>query len=139
MLSRLILKTGRISKVNIETYMNSGYLPIFICRFMNPLVEKYKDSSIHFKELSPSYKLFCDSKYNNLEFSDYVDRYLEEQSSLDIPKLLGRIENLVELSGLSGAILLCYCKDRTRCHRSILAEMINSSGLLEVEIEELYV
>lgn len=135
----LDIKTGRISKTNLECYIRSGYLPVFVCRFMNPLVEKYENTRIHFKELSPSYELFCDSKYNNLPFESYIDRYIEEQKNLDVLRLLGRIKSLVDESNSKGAVLLCYCKDRNHCHRSILAEMINSTKLLSSPIVELYV
>jgi len=31
----LDIKTGRISKTNLDCYIRSGYLPVFICRFVN--------------------------------------------------------------------------------------------------------
>ena len=120
----------------------SGYLPIFICRFMNPLVKAYEGTPLHFIELSPSTNLLMSSKNGLIDWEEYPRRYNEEMSSVDLISSLSRIYNLVKLNpevNAKGAVLLCYCKDYTKCHRSLLANMINSMDILKEKVTELYV
>jgi uncharacterized protein YeaO (DUF488 family) len=138
----LVLKTGRISNRNISEYAMSGYLPIFICRFMNPLVKAYEGTSLHFIGLSPSTNLLMSSKNGLIDWEEYSRRYNEEMSSVDLISSLSRIYDLVKLNpevNAKGAVLLCYCKDYTKCHRSLLANMINSMDILKEKVTELYV
>lgn len=138
----LIIKTGRITAKNITTYASEGYVPIFVCRFMNPLVKIYEGTELHFPELSPSPNLLMSSKNGVINWDEYKDRYYEGMKSVSLIQSLSRIYNLVKLNpevNAKGAVLLCYCRDYTRCHRSLLANMINSLDILTTKVTELYV
>lgn len=139
----LNLKTGRITARGLDNYAKSGYLPIFICRYMNPLVEKYYNTKLHFPDLSPSSKLLKDYKFDgNIDYSEFKSRYIEEVTSDNkLLKSLSRMYDLANDPGLNclGLVMLCYCRDYTKCHRSILANLINSQEILTNKIVELYV
>lgn len=138
----LIIKTGRITNRNMATYASHGYIPIFICRYMNPMVKIYEGSVLHFPELSPSPKLLWDIKEGRITWDEYKVRYADEMSKIDLASSMSRIYDLVKMNPevqAKGAILLCYCRDYLNCHRSLMASMINSSNLLKEEVTELYV
>jgi uncharacterized protein YeaO (DUF488 family) len=138
----LILKTGRITARNLTSYAANGYIPIFICRFMNPLVKVYEGTMLHFPNLAPSPGLLWGFKNGNITWDEYKSRYTEEMSKVDLASELGKIYEIVKLNPAvkaQGAVLLCYCQDNNQCHRSLLANMINSSEILNDKIVELYV
>lgn len=138
----LVIKTGRITNRNLQTYALNGYLPIFICRFMNPMVKMYEGTKLHFPELSPSPRLLWDIKSDRITWDEYMVRYIEEMKNVDLLSVMNRIYGLVKLNPevkAKGAILLCYCNDHNKCHRSLLAEMLNSANILAEPVKELYV
>lgn len=138
----LIIKTGRITARNISSYALEGLIPIFICRFMNPLVKAYEGTELHLPNLSPSPKLLMDSKNGLISWDEYRTRYIEEMKSVNILDELSKIYSLVKLNpevNAKGAVLLCYCRDYTKCHRSLLANIINSLDVLTENVTELYV
>lgn len=138
----LIIKTGRITNKNLSTYASNGYIPIFACRFMNPMVKMYEGTPLHFPELSPSPKLLWDMKEGRITWDEYKSRYMDEMSKINLADSMNRIYNLVKKNpevNAKGAVILCYCRDYTQCHRSLIASLLNSSGLLMEEVKELYV
>lgn len=138
----LILKTGRITNQNLSTYASNGYIPIFICRFMNPMVKMYEGTQLHFPEFSPSPKLLWDIKNGRITWDEYKIRYTDEMRNINLVDSMSRIYNLVKRNpevNARGAVLLCYCRDYLNCHRSLLASMINESNLLMESVNELYV
>lgn len=138
----LIIKTGRITNQNLNAYANHGYIPIFICRFMNPMVKMYEGTELHFPELSPSPKLLWDIKEGRITWDEYKVRYADEMSKVDLVSSMNRMYNLVKRNpevNAQGAVLLCYCRDNERCHRSLIASMLNEAGFLAEKVTELYV
>lgn len=137
----LDIKTGRIGRHSLDAYCKLGYVPIFICRFMNPLVKCYEGSDIHLPEAAPSSSLLFRSKRGEIDWETYRIEYVKELNDrkFSIFNFLGKIYNIVNLSNAKGAILLCYCLDNNKCHRSILANIINESELLTDKVIELYV
>lgn len=133
----LYVRTSYISIPHLREFPRSGIIPIFICRYMNQMCKMYENTSIHFPELAPSRDLFFDIKNGRISRDEYICRYFEEQKNLDIPKLLFRFYSLIDASNAKGVCMMCYEKDRTKCHRSLLAEIINNSGILEDKIKEL--
>ena len=77
-----------------------------------------------------------------ISWDEYKTRYMEEMKSVDILDELSKIYSLVKLNpevSAKGAVLLCYCRDYTKCHRSLLANIINSLDVLTENVTELYV
>lgn len=129
--------TGRISVNNIKLLSEKGYLPIFICRYMNPMVSMYKNTKVHCLSLSPSSSLLFDSKEGRITFDEYKKRYLEEISHENVSNILSTYIDLAECLDAKGVVLMCYCRDRDRCHRGILSEYLFDSGILNYKPKEL--
>lgn len=135
----MVLNTARITNRNIEIIAKNKFLPIFICRYMNPMVEKYKGSPIHIIDLAPSSDLLFSIKNNKIGFEEYSTRYIEEISRLDMNEILGRIYNLIVSSNATGAVLMCYCKDVSKCHRGLLAKYLYENKYLDYKPKELII
>ena len=133
----LYIRTSYISIPHLTEFPKAGILPIFICRYMNNMCKQYENTIVHFPELAPSRELFYEIKNHLISKDEYNCRYIEEQKNLYIPKLLFRFYSLIDASNARGVCLMCYEKDRSQCHRSLLADLINSKGILTENIREL--
>lgn len=79
--------------------------------------------------LSPSKQLLYKVKYLEKEdlkmnFERYRALYLKE--ILNNPDALIRIEELIEIAKEKVVFLICYEKDSSKCHRSILKDVIEN-------------
>lgn len=139
MKSKLEIKTSFVSPITLKIFSEQGYLPIFIIRNIKPseLIGKYSDTSIHFKNLAPSNELFRAKRDSIIDFEEFSKRYIIEVSEINLQKMIERLEYLAELSGAKGVVLLGYGSDNRICHRSILASLLNESGLLENRVTEI--
>lgn len=139
MKSQLEIKTSFVSPITLKLFPEQGYLPIFIIRNIRPseLIGKYSDTSIHFKNLAPSNELFREKRDSIIDFEEFAKRYIIELSDLNLQKIIERFEYLAKLAGAKGVVLLGYGSDNKICHRSILASLLNESGLLESRVTEI--
>lgn len=139
MKSKLEIKTSFVSPITLKIFSEQGYLPIFIIRNIKPseLIGKYSDTSIHFKNLAPSNELFRAKRDSIIDFEEFSKRYIIEVSEVNLQKIIERLEYLAGLSGAKGVVLLGYGSDNKICHRSILASLLNESGLLENRVTEI--
>ena len=139
MKSQLEIKTSFVSPITLKLFPEQGYLPIFIIRNIRPseLIGKYSDTSIHFKNLAPSNELFREKRDSIIDFEEFAKRYIIELSDLNLQKIIERFEYLAKLAGARGVVLLGYGSDNKICHRSILASLLNESGLLESRVTEI--
>ena len=64
---------------------------------------------------------------------------IEITGRVDLKKIINKLESLAELSGARSIVLLGYGSDYNSCHRSVLAKLLNESGLLEKPVKELVV
>lgn len=137
--SSLEIKTSFVSPVGMELFIKAGYLPIFILRSISnsEIIGKYSNTSLHFKEFSPSSELFHQKRDGKIDFSEFKEKYIEEVSKNDLNKFIERLEKLKEISGAKGIVLLGYGSDYKTCHRSILSDLLNNSGLLENKVVEI--
>lgn len=79
------------------------------------------------KELSPSSGLLLDYKKNN-SWDDYVERFTHEMHyRKDMANMLYRLQGYLEKG--NDVYLLCYEKDCTRCHRSLIGEYFQDRGI----------
>lgn len=99
------------------------------------LVTRYKpkgitlsDTLLWAKELAPSYELLKDWKDGKLSWEDYANRYLDEKFEDD--KFMTSIVSLIALDqDEHDTYLLCYEKDDTNCHRSLLRLILEENGV----------
>lgn len=89
----------------------------------------------HVPELSPSWDLFKsymqlrDTKQWNADTfrNSYVPIFLKEMMGIEARK---KLSELVELDKQGKRIcLICFCRDETLCHRSIIAGILQYAGI----------
>lgn len=135
----MTIYTGRITVNNINILSSRGFLPVFICRYMNPMVSIYKGTKVHCLSLSPSSSLLFDSKEGRITFEEYKKRYLEEISHTNVSSTIYTYIELAESLGAEGIVLMCYCKDKDKCHRSILANYLYESKIINYIPKEIVI
>ncbi len=72
-------------------------------------------------KVAPSRELLREFKHEGLAWEDYVPRYLEEMRS---EPAISDIKRLAELARSGTITLMCICEDETRCHRSVLRDLV---------------
>ena len=72
-------------------------------------------------KVAPSRVLVRAFKREGLPWEEYIPRYLEEMTS---PEAVTEIERLAKLAASEPITLMCICEDETRCHRSLLKDLI---------------
>lgn len=142
MKSELKINTSFVSPATLERFRSNNILPIFIVRNIenSELIGQYSGSPVHLKELSPSNELFRKKRDKALSIDEFKKLYaIEITERVDLKRIIDKLESLVELSGARSVVLLGYGSDYESCHRSVLAKILNGSGLLEKPVKELVV
>ena len=142
MKSELKINTSFVSPATLERFRSNNILPIFIVRNIenSELIGQYSGSPVHLKELSPSNELFRKKRDKALSIDEFKKLYaIEITERVDLKRIIDKLESLVELSGARSVVLLGYGSDYDSCHRSVLAKILNGSGLLEKPVKELEV
>lgn len=142
MKSGLKINTSFVSPATLEKFRSNNILPIFIVRNIDnsKLIGQYSGSPVHLKELSPSNELFRKKRDNAVSIDEFKKLYaIEVTERVDLKKVIDKLESLAELSGAKSIVLLGYGSDYNSCHRSVLAKLLNESGLLEKLVKELVV
>lgn len=142
MKSELKINTSFVSPATLEKFRSNNILPIFIVRNIenSELIGQYSGSPVHLKELSPSNELFRKKRDKALSIDEFKKLYaIEITERVDLKRIIDKLESLVELSGARSVVLLGYGSDYDSCHRSVLAKILNGSGLLEKPVKELVV
>lgn len=62
-------------------------------------------------------------KSGKIDFEEFAEKYRDY-----VKKREDLIEKLVEIASKKDSVILCYEKDWRRCHRSILAEILEEKG-----------
>jgi uncharacterized protein (DUF488 family) len=91
-----------------------------LCRILTEAKMKY----IHIPELGVDYNLRQELKSNH-DYATYFKRYSEY-----LEKNPDLVSFLADLSRNNRICLMCYEKDFRRCHRSVLAEKLEETGLM---------
>lgn len=142
MKSELKINTSFVSPATLERFRSNNILPIFIVRNIenSELIGQYSGSPVHLKELSPSNELFRKKRDKALSIDEFKKLYaIEITERVDLKRVIDKLESLVELSGARSVVILGYGSDYDSCHRSVLAKILNGSGLLEKPVKELVV
>lgn len=142
MKSELKINTSFVSPATLERFRSNNILPIFIVRNIenSELIGQYSGSPVHLKELSPSNELFRKKRNKVVSIEEFKKLYaIEITERVDLKRIIDKLESLVELSGARSIVLLGYGSDYDSCHRSVLAKILNGSGLLEKPVKELVV
>lgn len=70
---------------------------------------------------APSRELLREFKHEGLTWEQYVPRYLEEMRA---EAAIDDIRRLAAIAKSGSMTLMCICEDETRCHRSLLRDLI---------------
>lgn len=125
------IRTGYYSKV--ADYVDSGYTLLSISR-TTPNIQTA--NILQLTMLAPSEDLFKRVKSGEISWVDYEHEYRDQISKLDLERCIKLISAVTYAQGSNGVVLLCYEKDSMKCHRSILADVLNKLGILEEAVEE---
>ena len=140
MKSNLTIYTSYVTPENLEYRVKElNMLPIFVLRSIrnSELIGKYSNSAVHLRNLSPSSPLFQAYRDGLLGWTEYKKRFIIELSGIRLYEVISRLESLCNISNASGVILFAYGDDPETSHRSIVAEFINSSEVLDKQITEM--
>ena len=79
--------------------------------------------------LSPDAELVKEAKAvaSDAEWAAFAKKFRTEMNSSDTSKVL---DLLAALSKTANFSVGCYCEDESRCHRSILRQLLNERGAL---------
>ena len=84
------------------------------------------------KQLAPKEDLLHAYKHGKISFEEYELEYRSQLYSLGVE---GIIEEALHSIGNHNLVLVCTCKDREKCHRSILADFLEEeTGLPVLEL-----
>jgi uncharacterized protein YeaO (DUF488 family) len=135
----LKIYTGFVSPVTVPELIKNNYLPIFIIRSIknSQVIGKYEGTTIHFKELAPSYELFHELRDGKIGREEFEKRYIIEISKINLFETVKKLDYLAKLSNAKGVVLMGYGSDRNKCHRSILGSMLFNTGALKNPVKEL--
>jgi uncharacterized protein YeaO (DUF488 family) len=79
-------------------------------------------------ELAPSQPLLTwalSEPWTDLRWEIYAERYLAEMREPPAPRLIAL---LAALSAQTNFSIGCYCEDASRCHRSLLGQLLAAAG-----------
>ena len=122
-----MIRTSYIS--NIKNIENDFDKIIFITRYL-PESIKLDNKKKKKKNLSPNQRVLKMYKDKLITFEDLADTYLKELKLYSIET----IKEIIKISRKGKKICLCcFEKNREKCHRKILAEVIQYIGKEEVK------
>lgn len=122
--------TSFVSPATMEELPKNSILPIFVIRTISnsSLIGKYSGTSVHIKELAPSYDLFKSYKYDGLiSREEFEKKYLIELSQINIPRIMDRITGMACSCGAIGVAFLGYGKYEED-YRDILGTFLTGYG-----------
>lgn len=131
------IMTARLSYKQFRKLSEDGYIPIIAIRSISnsPLVREFSNSPIHFRELSPSRELLVKKRLGLIDFEQFRRLFLLEMANKNLLDIIKRISSLVEIHNAKGAVIFGYDEAPT-CHRTILSEIFNETGLMESPLKE---
>lgn len=88
-------------------------------------IDKYPNTHI-VKSLSPSNELLLKYKRNN-DWDWYVEEFEKEMRALSMRRMFMHMTPFLKQRG--DIYLICYEKDYTRCHRSLLGQYFADQGI----------
>jgi uncharacterized protein YeaO (DUF488 family) len=118
-----VLYTTYFSKMNkIPDHCIKFIITRFPPKWLN--ISKYPGTFI-VKALSPSQTLLLEYKQNN-DWDWYMEEFKKEMQGMNMMATLKQLEEALRVG--KDICLICYEKDYTRCHRSILGQYFQNKG-----------
>jgi uncharacterized protein YeaO (DUF488 family) len=76
------------------------------------------------RDLAPSRELLADFRGGAIDWAEYAERFNDEMASQ--PASIKALREARRLADAGPLTLLCWCHDETRCHRSLLRDLITA-------------
>jgi len=139
--SDLKIYTSFVSPTTLREFTKNDLLPIFIIRNIesSELIGKYSGTAIHLRELAPSTELFRKKRDSIITIEEFKKLYSVEISKINLKDIVKKLELLATCSQAKGIVLLGYGSSCSKCHRSILGDILNSSDLLNNKVQEILI
>lgn len=139
MSSNLLIYTSFVSPLTMKMFKQNEILPTFVLRNIrnSELIGGFSDSVIHLRDLSPSNELYQAKRDHKITIKEFKEKYREEIKHITLESIIKRLENLRNICNANAVVLLGYGSNSEICHRSVLRELLNSSGLLINKIKEI--
>ena len=87
--------------------------------------EDVDEYDVRLPELAPSSELLKKFKDSAISWDRFVQRYRSEMNKPERKYLIPLFAALSKVTDLSVG---CYCEDESRCHRSVLRELLADAG-----------
>lgn len=87
--------------------------------------EEIDEYDVRLPELAPSGELLKKFNDDAISWERFVGRYRSEMNKPERKYLIPLFAALSKVTNLS---IGCYCQDETRCHRSVLRELLADAG-----------
>jgi len=117
---------GKLKHISIHT--KSVYSPAEPTDGRRVLTTQYWPRGIskraiheYVRRLGPSRDLLHDFKKGEISWDTYKERYLQEMQEEDARREIQRLANLAQRETVT---ILCMCKDESKCHRTLLRDLI---------------
>jgi len=118
--------SAKLRHVNVRT--KSVYSPAEVADGRRVLTTQYWPRGIsksaireYVRSLGPSRDLLHGFKRGEISWDAYKERYLQEMQE---EQAKGEIRRLAILAQRETVTILCVCKDESRCHRTLLRDLI---------------
>lgn len=136
MKSKLKIYTSFLEKNNLSSIIDNGLLPILVIRKVSnfPVIERYSNAPIHFRELAPSNELIGKFNKGIISFEEFEKLYVIELSKVSIQDIIKKLEYLSEHYNSKGIVLIT--PDKTDCYRKALSLVLNYSKTLTEPVVE---
>ena len=122
----------KIQTANFATAIAQNLTPVSIARYEPRYRNTTQNYLRKYKSLAPPPLLLTRYKRGAISEEVYVARYeIEVLRRLLIKAVLSDLEKFGD-----DLVLLCYCAKSAFCHRHLVADWINQSGLLDVAVTE---
>ena len=87
--------------------------------------EEIDEYDVRLPELAPSSELLRQGRNGTISWEKFARRYRSEMKKPERKYLIPLFAALSKVTDLSVG---CYCRDETRCHRSVLRELLADAG-----------
>lgn len=109
---------------NLKQYTKNGLVPVSISIYSPIALRNCMD---RYEPLMPSNSLLRMYKDGDIDERDYAELYMQSLSGLSRKRV---IDDLFNITNNKSPVLLCYEKPSSFCHRHIVSEWLNESGLV---------
>ena len=122
----------KIRTANFATAIAQNIAPVSIARYEPRYCKATKNYLRKYKSLAPPALLLSRYKRRAISEEVYVERFqIEVLRWLSIQNVLSELAEFGD-----DLVLLCYCAKSAFCHRHLVANWINQSGLLDFAVSE---